>query len=133
MDGYPELVSLGYYNPKIDHIQILWNDRAGGFIDTNNVYVYQNEYSFCEDVRIFPNPTLEKLSVTSEHSEICEITICNLQGIIVYNKKLNSNQKNVNIVLNSRNIKPGIYLCYIKLENNSIICKKLIINQTRQL
>lgn len=127
MDGYPDAVTIGYLNPTSNHIQILWNDGTGHFIDTNNVYVSKFEYDLKRDIKLFPNPTDRVLNVTSNRFRMLEISIYDIDGKLAVNKKLN-NTKKISIDLVRKNLKPGFYICCIRLENSTLIYKKLIIN-----
>lgn len=125
MDGYPEIVTLGYYNPTIDHIQILWNDRTGGFIDTNNVYVGYNETGLNEDVILFPNPSNGVVQIKSPVYKIKEITITDYKGSILVNKLCNTNSTQLDLNFAKHN--PQLCFCIIKFENNDIQYHKLLI------
>jgi hypothetical protein len=127
MDGYPDLVTIGYQNPNPDYIQLLWNDGTGHFIDTNSVYVQQNEILYKHQIKIFPNPASDNLSITSTSEKIKEVKILDLNGRILFREKFSSTQNRVELNLNILSIKHGVYLCVVQLENESFIFKKLIV------
>jgi hypothetical protein len=127
-DGYPELVIQGYHFPR-DNIRILWNDGTGNFIDTNSVYVYQNEIELSQQTDVYPNPTFGKFTIRSTHEKIDVVKILDIDGRILLNHNMSNEVNSVNCDLKKLNIKPGIYLCLIQLENKVLIYKKLIINK----
>ena len=121
------LVHVGYYNPTIDHIQILWNDRTGGFVDTNNIYVNTNEFILDDNIEIFPNPTSGIIHCKSEMYKIKEIIIADSKGVVIFKNCFNINYVNLNLDFLVRN--SGIYFCITKLGNNKTYIKKLLITK----
>lgn len=124
-DGYPDAVTIGYLNPNADYIQLLWNDRKGHFIDTNNVYVHIEEDNMEGGIKLYPNPTNGRIIVTSKDYRICEITIYNLEGQeLIKENGIFSKKKTLS--LNNRFCKTNILICAITLENSEIIYRKII-------
>jgi hypothetical protein len=128
MDGYPDAVTIGYLNPNADYIQFLWNDQEGHFIDTNNVYVHQNEYNFTQIVKLYPNPNFGKFTIHSLQHEIVELKILSMNGFTKFHKSY-VGRKKISIDLNKSISSAGVYISAIKLESSRVIYKKLIINQ----
>ncbi len=126
MDGYPDILAIGYLDPTVDYIQILWNDRNGGFIDTNNVYVYVKERRMNELIHLFPNPSPTGcFKLQSYSGKIKTVKIFNLSGKIIF--KVNFSCQDINIDLSNLDCEPGLYVCLIELEKNKTIIKKLLI------
>ncbi len=78
-NGFNDIVIVRRTGPNAatyNNVIILFNDGKGHFVDTNSVYVHQNE------------------------------------------------------ILLQQQIKPGIYICIIQLENEVIVFKKLIFNKS---
>ncbi|HPW66392.1 MAG TPA: T9SS type A sorting domain-containing protein [Salinivirgaceae bacterium] len=106
-----------------NEILALWKDSREGD-DIENIYFaktdlgvkidelnFDNE-SFC----IYPNPTNGSFSVSTQNNNTnIEISICNLQGQIIY-KKAYSDTSNVNIDLE---IPQGVYFVTIKLTDET--------------
>ncbi len=122
-DGYPELVIQGYHMPR-NSIRILWNDGTGHFIDTNTVYVYQNEFKLTEQIRIYPNPAISFLSIEIPKSltdQKTRIEIINIKGRTELKKSIKASTSEFDI----GNLNPGIYLIKIKTDQK-IFIKKFI-------
>jgi hypothetical protein len=126
MDGYPDLVAVGYLNPTRDHIQILWNDREGGFIDTNNVYVSINEKIILNEVTISPNPSRDQVFIHSLNYEIVRVSLVDISGEMILNEK--QKQPKCKVEFKLTNIIPGVYILLIELQNNVHVINKLIIH-----
>jgi hypothetical protein len=133
MDGYPEIIAIGWLNPNADYIQILWNDGTGRFIDTNTVYVHQYENQFTEkkEIKIFPNPASESISVMAETTGIHEVVIFNLQGEMLTRKTMITPSLEIKLNLNHPYLQPGLYICRITLIDSTTIHRKIIINQSK--
>jgi hypothetical protein len=124
-DGYPELVIQGYHFPR-DYIRILWNDGTGHFIDTNSVYVHQNEIEINKQIIIYPNPTSGHLSIHSVNEKIQSIKVMNMNGRIMLNKELLPEQTTFHLNLHDIQLEQGFFICLIQTENGTFIFKKLI-------
>ncbi len=129
-DGYPELVVQGYSMPSPDYIRILWNNGEGHFIDTNSVYVHQNEIEIQKQITVYPNPASGSLSITSTAEKIIDIKILDLNGRIMLQKEVSPEQAKVNLNLKDTQLRSGLYLCIIQLENEVLVFKKLIFNKS---
>jgi hypothetical protein len=124
MDGYPELVTIGYLNPTADHIQLLWNDGTGHFVDTNTVYVHQKEIGFAEQINIYPNPTKSILNIKSNNCYQFQntlIEIVDIKGRSIMKSNIKSNYTQIDI----KKLEQGFYI--VKLQTDkSLIIKKFI-------
>ena len=132
MDGYPEMISIGFLNPDADHIQLLWNDGTGHFIDTNSVYVsIPDEVTNPEiQVIVFPNPATDRLKIKANNEPIEEVVFYSLQGELFFRNRIKTALTELNLNLNEMGFKPGIYICKIIYKNNKSTNHKIIINQT---
>ena len=128
MDGYPDIVAVGYLNPTDDHIQILWNDRNGGFIDTNNVYVFQNEHHLKHHVQIYPNPSSGSISIHSDSEKIKALKIVDFRGTTLLHRDFSTAQNKIELDLGKPNIQAGIYICVVELENGGMVFEKVVLN-----
>lgn len=126
-DGYPELVIQGYHFP-LNYIRILWNDGTGHFIDTNSVYVYQNEIDILEKIEVYPNPSSDKFIIQSHTGEINGLKIFDINGrLLIQFNNLHGKSSHV-INFNTWHMKKGVYLCLIQLKNEIYVLRKLIFN-----
>lgn len=126
MDGYSDIVVVGYLNPTDDHIQILWNDGTGHFIDTNSVYVHQKEIGFVEYVNIYPNPTQSTVCIDFSielKNHQSSIEILNIHGLtkLKFSTVLSSNKIDIS------KFEPGVYI--IKIKSGQKTTVKRIIKQ----
>ncbi|MCF6169699.1 MAG: T9SS type A sorting domain-containing protein [Bacteroidales bacterium] len=128
-NGYPDLVVRGFSMPTPDYIRILWNDGTGHFIDTNSVYVFQNEKHFSNEIHIYPNPSPGSISINPGAEKITALRIVDLKGSTLVRWEFSSSQNKITLDLRIPGIKPGIYICIIELENEDLVFKKLIINK----
>jgi hypothetical protein len=127
-DGYPELVVQGYSMPTPDYIRILWNDGTGNFIDTNSVYVGQKEIVPTQTVSLYPNPASDFLMVQSAEEEIESLEIFDLNGRIFFTEKYSQGQTKIKLDLQIIGLKPGVYICSIRLKDNTKPIRKIIVN-----
>ena len=106
-----------------NEILALWIDHREG-VDIKNIYfaktdltVNIHELNFDnKSFRVYPNPTNGSFTVSTPNNNAnIEITICNLQGQIIY-KKAYSNTSNVNIDLE---IPQGVYFVTVKLSDKT--------------
>ncbi len=72
---------------------------------------------------IWPNPTKEFLNIQC-NTEIQSITVYNIIGQIVLNKKVNSK----NFVLKTHDLLPGNYLLKITSDNNTFTKKIILVD-----
>jgi hypothetical protein len=123
-DNYPEIVTLGYYNPTIDHIQILWNDGTGHFIDTNSVYVQQEEIELVNQINIYPNPTKSVINIDLPFGFVHNTTlieIVNIHG----STELETTTESTSIEIDLLNFDSGIHI--VKIHSGQTMYVKKII------
>lgn len=75
-----------------------------------------NELSFLQHVKLFPNPSSDKLFLQFEASDFkpIDLTVFNSLGQIIYRKHLEINMPSNVIELSNMNLRPGIYDLQIK-------------------
>ena len=77
-------------------------------------------------VTIYPNPTYDRLTISSNSQEIKSIQVNNLVGGNLKTYKIGNNLKQQ--TLNISDLTTGVYIVTIEVEGNNIITKKLIKN-----
>jgi hypothetical protein len=129
-DGLPELLVTGYENPTKSHIQILWNDGTGHFVDSNLVAVNEHLNNRLRIVA-FPNPFSEKTTITFELPEDCKNPVLNIyniygkiirQYIIAGKKSQQWNGTNTN----GKKVSGGIYFYSLTVNNKIMSINKLL-------
>ena len=129
-DGYPELVVQGYHFPR-NNIRILWNDGTGNFIDTNSVYVYQREIDQTIHINFYPNPTSGNISIQSSFTKIKTVSLFDLSGRTLFEQNRMGETRTIDLNLSNLQLKPGIYLCAVQLENEMLVFRKIIFTKTQ--
>lgn len=66
-----------------------------------------------DDLEIYPNPVIDNLTIKSKKSNIEKISILDLNGRVLYNQTIKSEQKEINLNF----LKSGIYV--VKIKTNS--------------
>jgi hypothetical protein len=89
-------------------------ERADWMIDPS-VTINTLDINLNNTVTIYPNPVKNELSINSEN-EFNALSIFNLEGSLIMEKKINTNIKSVSLPLN---LAKGIYL--VKLSNVQIV------------
>ena len=77
-------------------------------------------------VTIYPNPTYDRVTISSNSREIKSIQVNNLVGGNLKTYKIGNNLKQQ--TLNISDLTTGVYVITIEVEGNKIITKKLIKN-----
>ncbi|MBC3846838.1 T9SS type A sorting domain-containing protein [Winogradskyella echinorum] len=80
--------------------------------------------SFDDKLRVYPNPAQDKLYIYIKEQKLKSFTIYDLYGKVI-NESYELNDNNLEIDVNK--LSRGIYLLQIKLEDNSIITKRIIL------
>jgi len=130
-DGYPDLAIQGFYTPLRESVRILWNNGTGHFIDTNSVYVRQEEIRLKQQVTVYPNPASGTLSIRSANSEVKTVEMMDLNGRIIYQKAYLPCEPKVNIDMSGKQLNPGVYVCGIYLDNGNFVFKKIILTKIK--
>ena len=93
-----------------------------------NAEVKVNSTSTFAEMKIYPNPCKqEKVTIESNFNNISEISVANIAGKQVYQKKFFSPEIKAQIELSE--ISNGIYLVKIKTNENNQVAKKLIVSK----
>ena len=127
MDGFSDLVTVNYHSMP-EQIQILWNDGTGHFIDTNSVYVFQNEHYLIHHVNIYPNPSLGSISIHSGFEKIKALKIVDFKGTTLLRREFSTAQNKIELDLGKPNLQTGIYICVVELENGRMVFEKVVLN-----
>ena len=117
--GNPDM-SATKGNAYIDTIQGYLNPRiyiALGLGNTNNISEIIES-----STEIFPNPSSERINITSYAVKINSINIYNVNGQLIQTKKVGANNTSINV----SDINSGVYFMEIK-SDNSVVKKKIII------
>ena len=72
---------------------------------------------------LFPNPSHGKIILQNTNSQLQEITIYNLLGLLIYDSELIDNKTELNLNLNS-----GVYIYHIKTKDGLVVKGKLIMD-----
>jgi hypothetical protein len=78
-----------------------------------------------DTVSLFPNPTNEIITISTKTSDLKRITICSIEGKIVFSQSI---EKNNLYQLNVANYQNGIYLAIIETHDGKIYKEKIIKN-----
>lgn len=96
-------------------------DAVGVIKNTTNTYV--NFIENIENIKIYPNPTNKFIKIHSKNDEYFNLTIVNINGLLLLNQLANNNT-----VVNIENIPKGFYFVFIYDKRGNYSIKKLIIN-----
>ena len=110
---------------KCEIIAFIQREKTKEIIQTNKISVndFQNSNilnSSNTDINIYPNPANDYIQISANNDQLSEISIFDLSGKKVIEKKFNNN-----ISLNIKYLQSGIYTIKITDKNNVVI-KKLI-------
>ena len=72
---------------------------------------------------LFPNPSHGKIILQNTNSQLQEITIYNLLGLLIYDSELIDNKTELNLNLNS-----GVYIYHIKTKDGLVVKGKLMMD-----
>ena len=129
-NGWENLYSLTA-NDQTDEYHFIDNNPMPGtnqyrlkIIGENNQIIYSTVQKIFIDINnkfdIYPNPTTRQLNITGDFSSLAMITLSDLSGKLIWQKKIGSSN---NIIrMNLPSLTPGIYMIKI---NDSV--KKLVI------
>jgi hypothetical protein len=80
------------------------------------------------ELSIYPNPASDhlKINYTTQSSKETSFEIINLVGSMVYSKSLNTAEETLN--LNISNLNSGVYFCVLRVDNELVTSKKLVVN-----
>ena len=114
--------SLSYY--FVDDICLSTDSLlCNGGIDTLPCFVGVHETTFNDEIKLFPNPVSDFVTVAFQNNENVEILIYDVFGKIVYTKGMkNENSVNINLAL----LSSGVYFFkIINKENQNSVIKKI--------
>ena len=96
--------------------------------DTVKIFVKRSSIGLDESINlsIFPNPTNGKLRINCKNKKIKKIEITDLNGKIIMQQKVFSNNPNQEI--NVAHLNSGMYFVRVTLSNNSSISKRILKN-----
>jgi hypothetical protein len=98
------------------NLLVTCNTESGG-----TAFIFEN--SIENDIKVFPNPTVGIINITSEESIIESINVIDMSGRTIIANQTN-NLKNINL----ENVVNGFYFVIIKT-NNGIITKKITVSK----
>lgn len=78
-----------------------------------------------DGVSLFPNPSRDDIHLRSENAALSQVSIYDLQGREVYQKKFSGGTKQIQLQMD---LAPGVYLIKISLENGMVSARRLIRN-----
>lgn len=93
------------------------------FSITIHVATHIDSYEINKTVSLFPNPTDGFVHVQSESASIIEVSLYNMQGALIH--RVQSNDRELD--MDYAEMVPGVYMLMIKLDNQMVVNKKLII------
>lgn len=87
-----------------------------------------SDFAIEPKLSVYPNPASDhlKINYTAQSSQQTSFEIINLVGSKVYSKTLNSAETTLN--LNISNLNSGIYFCVLRVDNELVTSKKLVVN-----
>jgi uncharacterized protein (DUF1501 family) len=121
---YDHTNNIGYANNKVSNLIKLENTvPASCYADS---LFPANDFSNSNDIIIYPNPTVENISINSVNNPINVVSVFSMDGkfIISYKNPITSD----NYTINAQNLAVGIYT--IKVDtNNGTFTKKVIVRR----
>ncbi len=93
------------------------------FSITIHVATHIDSYEINKTVSLFPNPTDGFVHVQSESASIIEVSLYNMQGALIHRVQRNDRELDMDYA----EVVPGVYMLMIKLDNQTVVNKKLII------
>ena len=125
VDSIPDTMIIRF-NFISDSIQ---NNKEGWMIDNIKLYSVELDGAIKDtkslNFNIVPNPMNDISVVEMENYSEAELSIYNIEGKLIKQKKYTDNQT---ITINKENLNPGIYFVKIKADDNATGIKKLIVN-----
>jgi hypothetical protein len=104
---------------------------TGGFIRMFPTFSAQNSYTtisveevsedFIFDVKLFPNPTNDNITVSINGADQCNLKIYNLNGSLIHNLNVTTNE-----IINLNDFNSGVYLFQLTSNNGLQMIKKVI-------
>lgn len=125
------LTSLLEYNENyVLSIYPYFEDYSDNLIDEKQIHFTTENSTLVntisnDGIKIFPNPTLDKITISSSNQPINSVEICNFSGDII--QKL-SELNNKDIVISINKQSSGIYILNVTLNDGEVFRKKIIKN-----
>jgi hypothetical protein len=91
----------------------------------NEIYIPATTDDDHDKLQIYPNPVTDKILYISSDSYITKVEIMDITGSSVFIQKYEKETKK--IVINLDNLKRGLYIIQVKLDNNSARTEKIMI------
>lgn len=98
---------------------IVISDRAEGFLLVKDPNLNASEFEFSSEIKMYPNPTSDKITIQSNQIPLNTIRISNILGQVIFQKEYN-NQTSVEV--NTEQLENGVYFVTV----NKTLTKKLI-------
>ncbi|UKN02010.1 T9SS type A sorting domain-containing protein [Paracrocinitomix mangrovi] len=92
-----------------DSFIIMWNEING----------LGTPFFMEDNFEIFPNPTEQLLNITSQFKETVSVDVYNMEGALVLQKKLSTNESTINV----SSIPTGLYLVKFQLKDQIMVRK----------
>jgi hypothetical protein len=78
-----------------------------------------------EKINLFPNPTKEVITISTQNSDLKKITLFSIDGKMVYNQEI---EKSNSFQLNIGTYQNGIYLAIIETQEGKVFREKIVKN-----
>lgn len=97
----------------------------GNSTDTTNIVSVKENYRNGISAKMYPNPAKSavKLELTKAPVKNYQLTVMDLMGKVVEEKKISDRLNTINV----QHLSPGTYLVTIRQESNLLYCEKLIV------
>ena len=94
------------------------------FYDTDVLTV--EEFEENRIINIFPNPSQDKIQITSEKTDMKTIDIFNIAGQLIYSEKIEAKR---HVEINMYSFSSGMYFVKVTNTANEVFTKKIILNK----
>jgi len=124
----------GDYSGFITSEEITQMNKSAAIYAFGIAHLFENQLNLIEEdleknqsLRVYPNPNKGKMTIESDTTPIKEAFLLDQSGKIVYHRAFGSQGKN-EAILKIHKIEKGSYFLQIKLVNQEMVVKKIVIN-----
>lgn len=110
IDKNDDIILAGKYSNKVNFFPTITNDNAEGYDGftlkiNKNAFLKTDDVSTADKIRIYPNPTSDKVFINSE-ANILTVKIMDTDGRLLFTKDINKKSATVDMT----GLKEGIYM-----------------------